>query len=159
MNERNAVVGICDSLAEAEAGVKAFEGTGFDMGKLSVAGKEGAFRDGLRSRLSGPAPFVIPGIGPLIVYGPLADWIAGALESGIAIGDLSTLGLALYDVGIPENAIIRYEAALKSGRFLFIAHGTAEETAQAQDVLEATVASRIDIHPYFRTDAPAPKVE
>jgi hypothetical protein len=155
MAERNAVVGICDAQAEADACIGELRGSGFDPGKVSVAGKGGALRGGLRSRLSGPDPFFIPGIGPLVVFGPLAGWVVDAIERAAVIGGLSTLGVALYGIGIPENAIIRYETALRSGRFLVIAHGSAEETARARDVLETVIASRIDIHPYLGGDRPA----
>ena len=39
--------------------------------------------------------FLIPGIGPLLVAGPLVGWIVGALEGAALLGGLSVLGAAL----------------------------------------------------------------
>ena len=73
--------------------------------------------------LFGSAFFFIPGIGPLIVFGPLVAWIVGGLEGAVVVGGLSALGAALYGIGIPKDSIMQYETALKSDEFLVIAHG------------------------------------
>ena len=103
MAENNAVVGIYNSHTEAEASIKELQRSGFDMKKLSIVGKDyhteehvigyynsgdrmkvwgklGAFWGGFWGLLFGSAMFFIPGIGPLIVFGPLVGWIVGALE-------------------------------------------------------------------------------
>ena len=90
--------------------------------------------------------FFIPGIGPLIVFGPLVGWIVGALEGAVVVGGLSALGAALYSIGIPKDSIMQYETALKSDKFLVIAHGTAGEVAKAKSILEATGAAQIAAH-------------
>ena len=149
MTERNAVVGICESRIEAAACVRELGETGFDLAKLSVAGRRGTLSSGPRGRLPGSAIFLIPGIGRLVASGPLAGWIAGALEGAVAIGGLTTVGVALYGIGVPESDIFRYEAALESGRLLVIACGPAEEAAQARNALETAGAARIAIHPYL----------
>lgn len=55
--------------------------------RMKVWGKLGAFW-GL---LFGSAFFVIPGIGPLIVFGPLGGWMVGALQGAAVVGGLSAL--------------------------------------------------------------------
>jgi tetratricopeptide (TPR) repeat protein len=165
MAEHNAVVGIYTTHTEAEAAVKALQQAGFNMQKLSIVGKDyhteehvigyyttgdrmqvwgkrGAFWGGLWGLLWSGF-FIIPGIGPLLVFGPLVSWIIGALEGAVMIGGLSALGAALYSLGIPKDSIVEYETALKSDQFLVMAYGTGEEAAQAQRLLEAAGAAQV----------------
>ena len=169
MAENSAVVGIYNSHTEAEASIKELQRSGFDMKKLSIVGKDyhteehvigyynagdrmkvwgkrGAFWGGFWGLLFGSAFFLIPGIGPLIVFGPLVGWIVGALEGAVVVGGLSALGAGLYSIGIPKDSIVQYEAALKSDKFLVIAHGTADETAKAKSILKTTGATQIAAH-------------
>lgn len=169
MADENAAVGIYNSHTDAEASIKELQRSGFDMKKLSIVGKDyhteehvvgyyntgdrmkvwgklGAFWGGLWGLLFGSALFVIPGIGPLVVLGPLVGWIVGALEGAVVMGGLSALGAALYGAGIPKNSIMKYETALKSDKFLVIAHGTADEVAKAKSILKTTGAAEIDAH-------------
>jgi hypothetical protein len=96
--------------------------------------------------LFGSAFFMIPGIGPLVVFGPLVGWIVGALEGAVVVGGLSALGAGLYSIGIPKDSIMQYETALKSDKFLVIAHGTADEVARAKGILETTGAAQVSAH-------------
>jgi uncharacterized membrane protein len=92
MSEKNAVVAIYESHAQAEEALKELQRSGFDMKKLSIVGKDyhteenvvgdynagdrmkrwgssGAFWGGLWGMLFGTAFFAIPGIGPVLVAG------------------------------------------------------------------------------------------
>ena len=169
MAENNAVVGIFNSHTEAETSIKELQKAGFDMKKLSIVGKDyhteehvvgyynagdrmkvwgklGAFWGGFWGLLFGSALFIIPGIGPLIVFGPLVGWIVGALEGAVVVGGLSALAAALFSIGIPKDSSIQYETALKSDKFLVIAHGTADEAAKAKSILETSGAVQTDVH-------------
>jgi uncharacterized membrane protein len=169
MAESNAVVGIFNSHTEAEKSIKELQKAGFDMKKLSIVGKDyhteehvvgyynagdrmkvwgklGAFWGGFWGLLFGSALFIIPGIGPLIVFGPLVGWIVGALEGAVVVGGLSALAAALFSIGIPKDSSILYETALKSDKFLVIAHGTADEAAKAKSILETAGAAQTDVH-------------
>ena len=42
---------------------------------------------------------------------------------------------------------MQYETALKSDKFLVIAHGTSDEVAKAKSILETTGAAQIAVHP------------
>jgi hypothetical protein len=44
----------------------------------------------------------------------------------------------LYGLGIPKDSIVQYETAIKTDKFVLIAHGSAEEIAQAHEVIEGT---------------------
>jgi uncharacterized membrane protein len=169
MTHHNAVIGIFHTHTKAETSVKELQRSGFDMKKLSIVGKDyhteehvvgyynagdrikvwgkqGAFWGGFWGLLFGSALFVIPGIGPLIVFGPLVGWIVGALEGAVVVGGLSALAAALYSIGIPQNSTIQYETALKSAKFLVIAHGTADEVAKAKSIIETAGAVQVDVH-------------
>lgn len=169
MAERTAVVGIFDSHLGAEAAVKELRSSGFDMKHLSIVGKDyqteehvigtynvgdrmafwgkrGAFWGGLFGLLFGSALFVVPGLGPILVFGPLVGWIVGALESAALFGGLSALGAGLYSIGIPRDSILRYETAIRAAKFLVIAHGPASEIDLARIVLETTPAEQVEVH-------------
>jgi hypothetical protein len=96
--------------------------------------------------LFGFAFFAIPGIGPILVAGPLVAWIVGGLEGAVVVGGLSALGAGLYSIGIPKNSVVKYEAALKSDKFLLLAHGTANEVAKARDIMQTTHAVEVTVH-------------
>ena len=82
--------------------------------------------------------FLIPGIGPLVIAGPLVTWIVGALEGAVVVGGLSALGAGLYSLGIPKDSILKYETALKTDKFLLIAHGSVDEITRAKEILSRT---------------------
>ena len=173
MTEQSAVVGIFNSHTEAETSIKELQRAGFDMKKLSIVGrdyhteehvvgyynagdrmkvwgKQGAFWGGFWGLLFGSALFVIPGIGPLFVFGPLVGWIIGALEGAVVVGGLSALAAAMYSIGIPQDSIMQYETAIKSDKFLVIAHGTAGQVTQAKSILETAGASQVNVHQEIR---------
>ena len=88
--------------------------------------------------LFGSAFFWIPGLGPLLVAGPLVGWIVGALEGAAVVGGLSVLGAALFSFGIPQDSIVQYETALKTGKYVLIAHGSLDDTGKAKALLAGT---------------------
>jgi hypothetical protein len=62
------------------------------------------------------------------------------------MGGLSALGAGLYSIGIPKDSVVRYEAALKSDKFLLLAHGTADEVGKARDILQTTHPAEVAVH-------------
>ena len=170
MSETSAVVAVYPNHTSAEQAVKELQKSGFDLKKLSIVGKEyhteehvvgyyntgdrmkywgklGAFWGGLWGLLFGAAFFAIPGIGPVLVAGPLVSWIVGALEGAALVGGVSALGAGLYSMGIPKDSILKYELALKANNFVLVAHGTSDEVARAKDILETTQPSALALHP------------
>jgi len=154
----------------AEAAVKAFDKAGFDMRNLSIVaqdyhseqhvvgyyntgdrmkswGKLGAFCGGIWGLLLGAAFFFIPGVGPVIIAGPLVASLVGALEGAAVVGGLTALGAALYGIGIPRNSILRYETELKAGKFLLLIQGTDEQIQRAQDeILNDFAPQEVAVH-------------
>jgi hypothetical protein len=169
IHSNSAVVAIYKSHAEAEAAVKELQRSGVDMAQLSIVGrdyhteehvvgyytagdrmrywgKQGAFWGGIWALLFGSAFFWIPGLGPLLVAGPLVTLVVGALQSAVVVGGLSAIGAGLYSLGIPKDSILRYETALKTGKFVLVLHGTQEETTRARDIIDRTNPEAADHH-------------
>jgi hypothetical protein len=169
MTKNNAVVAIYKSHAEAEAAVKELQRSGFDMKKLSIVGRDyhtdehvigyynagdrmkfwgktGAFWGGIWGLLFGSAFFFVPGVGPLLMAGPIIGWVLGALEGAVVVGGLSAIGAGLYSLGIPKDSILRYETALKSGKYVVIAHGSQEDIDETQRIIESTNPEAVEDH-------------
>jgi len=142
MSNQNAVVGIYKT--HTEENVVGFYNAG---DRMKFWGKLGAFWGGLWAILFGSAFFVIPGVGQLVVLGPLVMIIVGALEGALVTGGLTALGAGLYSIGIPRDSIVKYETALKSDKFLVIAHGTTGDVAKAKSILESTAREDLAVHP------------
>ena len=159
MSDQNSVVAVYDNHVAAEHAVEELKRSGFDMKKLSIVGKDyhmdehvvgyytagdrmrywgkaGAFWGGIFGLLFGSALFWIPGIGPLVAAGPVVAWIVGALEEAAVVGAVSALGAGLYSMGIPNDSILKYEAAVKAGKFVLIAHGSPDKLSRAKTLLD-----------------------
>jgi uncharacterized membrane protein len=169
MSATNAAVAIYDTHSQAEEAVKELQKSGIDMKKLSIVGKDyhteeqvvgyyntgdrmkywgklGAFWGGFWGLLFGSAFFAIPGIGPVLVAGPLVAWIVGALEGAVVVGGLGAIGAGLYSIGIPKDSVVKYETAIKSDKFLVLAHGSADEVAKAKDIMQTTSPAEVALH-------------
>jgi hypothetical protein len=166
MAETNAVARIYDPHSETEPTIKELQRSGFDMNKLSIVGKDyhtekhvignydagdqmkvwseiASFWGGLSGLLFGSGFFFIPGIGPVIVFGPLVSWIIKTMEGAATVGEMSALSAGLHSIGISQNSIAQYETALKSDKFLVIAHGTPDDIAKARGILETSGVAQI----------------
>jgi len=169
MINNNSIVAIYPSHIVAEAAIKELQQSGFDMKKLSIVGRDyhtdehvvgyyntgdrmkawgktGAFWGGLWGFLFGSAFFWVPGLGPLLVAGPLVSWIIGALEGAIVVGGLSAIGAGLFSLGIPKDSILQYETALKAGKFVLIAHGSMDDITHAKEILNRTNPETMEHH-------------
>ena len=56
----------------------------------------------------------------------------------LVVGGLSSLGAALYSIGIPKDSIIEYESQIKLGKYVVIAHGTPDEVGKIQNAIAQT---------------------
>jgi uncharacterized membrane protein len=109
MSKLDAVIAVYGTHVGAEEGVKQLQRAGIDMRSLSIIAKDshtdehvvgyyntgdrmkywgssGAFWGGFWGLLFGSAFFAIPGIGPVLVAGPVVAWIVGALEGATRCG-------------------------------------------------------------------------
>jgi len=182
MSDNNIVVAVYEAHAGAEQAVKELQSFGFDMKKLSIVGRNphaeeqvvgfynagdrmkswgktgagaGAFWGSIWGLLFGAGFFAIPGVGPVLVAGPLVAWIAGALGGAVVVGGVGVIGAGLYSIGLPKDSILKYEIALKNDRFLLLVHGTAQEAARAREILMGTHPAELNMHPLKHAE-PAP---
>ena len=169
MHQDNFAIAIYPSHTGAEGAIKELQKAGFEMKKLSIIGKDvhtdetvvgyynagdrikvwgrtGAFWGGLWGLLFGSALFWIPGLGPLLVAGPVVTWLVAALESALVVGGLSAIGAALYSLGIPKDSVLAYEPEIKTGKFLLIAHGSRADTDLAKAILARTSPDTLEHH-------------
>ncbi len=82
----------------------------------------------------------------MLVGGPLVAWIVAGLEDAVVVGGLSAIGAGLYSIGIPKDSIVTYETAIKAGRYLVVAHGTAAEAAEAKRILSTLKPTDLTDH-------------
>lgn len=167
--KENMAIATFNTHTEAEDAVKELQRSGYDMKKLSIIGKDyhaeehvvgyyntgdrvkywgklGAFWGGFWGLLFGSAFIVVPGIGPLVIGGPLVAWIIGALEGAVIVGGLSAVGAALYGIGIPKDSILKYETSLKANQYLLVVHGSAEAVEKAREIMKGFQAVALDVH-------------
>ena len=114
--------------------------------RMKYWGKAGAFWGGFWGLLFGSAFFAIPGIGPVLVAGPVVAWIVGALEGAAVVGGLSAIGAGLYGMGIPKDSVVQYELALKTDRFLLVVHDTAAAVEKAAAIMARTRPVNVTTH-------------
>lgn len=169
MPSQNTVIAIYRTHTEAEAAIKELQETDFDMQKLSVIGKNfhaiekvvgyyttggitkpygklGPFWGDLMGSLSDSALFWIPDIGPVAMGGPLVSWIVRAQDDTTVVYGLTIIGKGLFMIGIPKDSIVECERAIKSDKYVVVAHGTKDEMKQAEDILKASNDVGVAIH-------------
>jgi len=169
MTTTNSVVAIYDTHEQAERAIKELQEAGVDMKSLSIAaknthtdehvvgyynagdrmkywGKVGAFWGGFWGLLFGSAAFAIPGIGPILIAGPLVGWIIAGLEGAAVVGGVSAVGAGLVSIGIPKDSVLKYDVALKTDKYVLVVHGTPEEVTNAKDIIEGTEHSSYAVH-------------
>ena len=169
MSFDKSVVAVFHSHTDAEAAVKEIQKAGFDMKNLSIVGKDyrteehvvgyfnmgdrvkywgklGAFWGGIWGLLFGSAFFFVPGVGPVMVFGPLVGWIFSALEGAVITGGITAIGAGLYGIGIPKDSIVQYESDIRTGKFLLVARGSAEEVAKIHAVIVKGDGAQTHVH-------------
>jgi hypothetical protein len=116
-----------------EKNTKAPEGTATGVATGGIIG-------GALGLLVGLGTLAIPGLGPLLVAGPLVATLAGVGAGGAAGGIIG----ALVGMGIPEYEAKRYEGRVKDGGVLLSVHcDTKKQIDSAKQLLEATGAEDI----------------
>ena len=169
MNESHSAVAIYDTHTEAESAIARMKAEGVDMHRLSLLGKDHrtedhavgyydtgqslkywgrltAFWDGVWGILTGKAFFWMPGLGPILVAGPLVASIVAVLAKPTAYGGLSAVGAALHGLGIPKDSVLTYESAIMANKFLVLVHGTDTQAAKAGVALGGTNPVELWVH-------------
>jgi hypothetical protein len=169
MPNSETAIAIFDDHIGAEDAVRKLTQAGFDMKTLSIVGKgfhteekvtgfyntgdrikfwgaRGAFWGSLWGILFGGVFLTLPIMGPVIVVGYLTATLIAMVEGAVIVGGLSAIGGALASIGIPQDSVIKYEAAIKADGFLVMAHGSADEVARAKAIMATTSTPNVDIH-------------
>jgi heat induced stress protein YflT len=177
MENTDTIVAVFADHPAAETAVKKLAAAGFEMKNLSIIGKgyhtdekvvgfyntgdrikfwgtRGAFWGGFWGLFLGGLFMAVPVVGHVVVLGYLAAIVAGGIENAVLVGGLSALGAALYSIGIPKDSVLQYETALKTDRFLVMAHGPAAEVARAKTILATITPSSLDVHKGVKTAPP-----
>jgi uncharacterized membrane protein len=167
MSYTHTIVGHFPSHSEAERVVLELQKKGFDMQKLSIIGKDyhtteqvrgfltwkdtakagaagggywGSFVGGLFGILAGAGVLFIPGMGPIVVAGPIAGVLAGWLEGTLvgAAGAAAVGGLAgaLGGLGIPKQEVVKYDTQIQAGEFIILVTGSNHDVSQAKQMLD-----------------------
>jgi uncharacterized membrane protein len=171
MSIGDSIVATYDTHEQAEQAIKELQQSGIDMKSLSIAGKDthtdehvvgyynvgdrmkrwgtvGAFWGGFWGLLFGAGMFAIPGLGPILVAGPLVAWIVAGLEGAVVVGGVSAFGAGLVSIGIPKDSAIKYEVALKTDKYLLVVHGTRDAVEKAREIIGGMHHSSLDVHGY-----------
>jgi hypothetical protein len=90
--------------------------------------------------------FLIPGLGPILVAGPLVAWIIAGLEGAAVVGGVSAVGAGLVSIGIPKDSVLKYEVALKTDKYLLVVHGTEDAVDNAKNIIAGTEHSSYTVH-------------
>ena len=161
-----AVVATYGTHSDAETAVRQLAGAGLPMESISIIGRnfethediqgfyhpgdaardgavQGAWFGGIFGLMMGAFGFfVLPGIGALMVLGPLSGLLAGAV-GGAGIGALVN---ALVVAGVPKDMALTYQTRLQAGEFLVVVHGGPEEATRAHEVLDSTGPIHLQSH-------------
>jgi uncharacterized membrane protein len=169
MNDDNKVVAVFTDHNQAEAAIRRLQQAGFDMKKLSIIGRDyvseeqvlgyvssgdrirywgrfGALWGALWGALAGSAMLLFPGAGHIVVLGPVASALLNTVGGAALGGGAGALGGALASIGMSRDAVLRYETAIRAGRFAVIAHGDADEAGTAKRLLREDRPEQLDVH-------------
>lgn len=160
--KNTAVFGLYSNRMSLEEGVDALKDAGFRHTDISVlfpenvgnkdlghekatkapegaatGGATGAIVGGTLGWLAGIGAIAIPGVGPLLVAGPIVAALAG-VGVGSTVGGITG---ALVGIGMPEYEAKRYEGRVREGGLLISVHcDNANCISRAKAILERTGA-------------------
>lgn len=115
-----------------------------DKGAMKAA--KGAGMGGLVGMLLGAPMLMVPGIGPLVVAGPLAMGMTGGIVGGF-LGAMTGWGVE------PEN-VEKYQQMVTEGAVLIVVEGPPDEVARAHELLSANSPEEVRLHAKSGTDSP-----
>jgi hypothetical protein len=159
---RTHVIGVYDSLDDARGAVEQLQREGVPIDDISIVGnlekertvhgfvtaeetaKEGvrlgATVGGLFGLLSGTAFFFVPGVGPLVVVGPLASALLGAGEGAVTGG----LFGALLGKIMEAKRIPKYEEHVRNRKYLVVVRADPETVERLQEAVQGTAATEVE---------------
>lgn len=128
------------------------DGTAASWGKLGVFGPN-LWGPGLWGVIMGWVSVWVPGLGPLLIGGPMVSLILGAHDGAAVFGPMTPLGVGLYRIGVPKDGVRRYEEAIRRGRYLLVIQGSQDQVTRAGRLLSGTVAEIVALHAHWTAGA------
>jgi len=167
---RASVIAVYPDHPSAEEAVRRLQQEGIPMQNLSIIGKDfqaverplgfvttgtvakegakvGAWTGGLFGVLIGAAFLILPGVGPVVIAGPLAAALLGGFEGALAGAAFGGLTGALVGLGVSKDKAIRYESQVKAGKFLVSLQGDGSEIERARSLITAGKAEATEVVP------------
>jgi hypothetical protein len=161
------IVAVYPDHPAAERAVRKLHKSGFAMPDLSIVGRDfqvteepigfvsvgdyakagagtGAWFGGLFGLFMGAAFLILPGVGPIVVAGPLTAAFVAGMEGAIAGTALGSLAGALVGWGVPRERALKFEKQVKGGKFLVIVRGSEEVIGRARSLLTPEAPERVE---------------
>jgi hypothetical protein len=165
----SSVVAVYPDHATAERAVRQLHEAGFALGDLSIVGRDfqeteepygfvsrgdyakagvetGAWFGGLFGLFIGVGFLILPGLGFVVVAGPISAALLAALEGTVAGTALGSLAGALVAWCVPKDRALKYETQVKGGKFLVVVRSNPEVVARARRLLAPTGPEHIEVH-------------
>jgi hypothetical protein len=165
----NSVVAVYPDHFAAERAVRQLHEAGLDLRELSIVGRNfqeteepyglvsrgdyvktgmetGSLFGGLLGVCVGAAFLVLPGIGAVVVAGPIAAALLAGIEGALAGTALGSLAGALVGWDVPKDRALKYETQVKGGKFLVFVRSVPDVVANARSLLAAQGPDHIDIY-------------
>ena len=101
---------------------------------------------GVFGLLMGAGFLVLPEIGLVVVAGPVAAVLKGAIEGPLAGTGLGSLAGSLVGWGVPKDWALKYEKQVKGGKFLVFVRSIPGVVARAQGLLVAQEPDHIGLY-------------
>jgi hypothetical protein len=161
------VVAVYSSFDDATRGIQALDDSGFPHRQVSLVSHQneeqvprnetkpgdesehqavkGAAFGGLLGMLAGAPLLAIPGVGPLLLAGPIATGMTGALVGGF-LGSMSGWG-------VHADHVAEYQRKVEKGKVLVIASGNPRQIADAERILRETHPVELHLHAEDSADA------
>jgi uncharacterized membrane protein len=162
------VIAVYPDHASAEDAVRRLQQDGISMQDVSIIGKDfqavekplgfvttgtvakegakvGAWAGGIFGLLVGAAFLILPGVGPVLAFGPLSVALLGGLEGALAGAAFGGLTGALVGLGVSRDKAIRYESEVKAGKFLVTLRGDATQIQRAKSLFTAGKAETTEV--------------
>ena len=163
------VVAVYPNHEAAERMLRHLHGAGIPMADLSIIGRgsqtteepvgfvsagdyasagaaTGAWFGGLLGLCVGAAFLVLPGLGPILVTGPLSAALLGGIEGALAGTALGSLAGAFVGWGVPKEKALKYETHVRGGKFLVVIRGDQEVVTRVHTLLEHEKPEQVEVY-------------
>jgi uncharacterized membrane protein len=163
------VVAVYEDHDRMERAVRRLHDEHFDMRDVSIVGRDfqtnnepvgfvakgdyvqagaeiGAFVGGIFALCIGMGFLILPGVGFVIVAGPVAAALLAEIEGMAAGATVGGLVGALVAWGVPRRQAVEYQDHVKSGKFLVLVRGDAQKIEHARSVLCPEAPARLEVY-------------